>query len=219
MVFVLLAVVVAMVAVAIGLALGGGGRAVAAPAAPDATIEATSFSLAAGQASEEFAVCPGKKRALGGGVVQSGPANDHYVRASGPLNSSGVTAQTQSGDIPKQWYAAVANASSGKAQDFKVFAICSARSKATIEATSFSVPGGETVDEFAVCPGNKRALGGGVVQSGRSIDFRVRASGPLDSSGVTAKTVSGDIATQWYAAVFSFSANNQRDFKVFAVCE
>ena len=42
MVLVLLAVVVAMVVVAIGVALGGGGRAVAAPAATDATIEATS---------------------------------------------------------------------------------------------------------------------------------------------------------------------------------
>ena len=123
MVFVLLAVVVAMVAVAIGGALGGGGRAVAAPAAPDATIEATSFSVADEQTVEEYAVCPGKKRALGGGVVQSGPAQGLYVRASGPLNSSGVTAQTQSGDIPKQWYAAVAS-NSTKARDFKVFAVC-----------------------------------------------------------------------------------------------
>ncbi len=123
MVFVLLAVVVAMVAVAIGLALGGGARAVAAPAAPDATIEATSFSVATSRTGEEFAVCPGNKRALGGGVVQSGPAPGVGVRASGPLDSSGVTAQTVSGSIPKQWYAAVYN-NSGKAQDFKVFAVC-----------------------------------------------------------------------------------------------
>ena len=123
MVFVLLAVVVAMVAVAIGGALGGG-RAVAAPAATDATIEATSFSVADNQVSEGFAVCPGNKRALGGGVVQSGPPDDGFtVKASGPLNSSGVTAQTVSGSIPKQWYAAVVNFS-GQARDFKVFAVC-----------------------------------------------------------------------------------------------
>ena len=123
MVLVLLAIVVAMVVVAIGGALGGGGKAMAAPAAPDATIEATSFSLAAAQTGEEFAVCPGNKRALGGGVVQSGPANALYVRASGPLASSGVTAKTVSGSIPKQWYAAVANGS-GQQRDFKVFAVC-----------------------------------------------------------------------------------------------
>ncbi len=84
-----MAIVVAMVVVAIGLALGGGARAVAAPAAPDATIEATSFSVAGSErvdrTGEEFAVCPGNKRALGGGVVQSGPPDDIlYVRASGP---------------------------------------------------------------------------------------------------------------------------------------
>ena len=126
MVFVLLAVVVAMVAVAIGGALGGG-RAVAAPAATDATIEATSFSVAGSErderTGEEFAVCPGNKRALGGGVVQSGPAQGVFVRASGPLNSGGVTAKTVSGSIPKQWYAAVGNGS-GQQRDLKVFAVC-----------------------------------------------------------------------------------------------
>ncbi len=124
MVFVLLAVVVAMVVVvAIGVALGGGGRAVAAPAAPDATIEATSFSVADNQVGEEFAVCPGNKRALGGGVVQSGPAQGLSLLASGPLASSGVTAQTVSGSIPKQWYADVYNGSF-QARDLKVFAVC-----------------------------------------------------------------------------------------------
>ncbi|MDQ5828588.1 MAG: hypothetical protein M3324_01670, partial [Actinomycetota bacterium] len=154
----LFALVVAT-AVAIGVALGGGGMAVAAPATTDATIEATSFSVAPYQTGEASAVCPGNKRALGGGVVQSGPATGLYVRASGPLDSTGETAQTVSGDIAKQWYAAVGN-ESGQLRDFKVFAICSAKSKATIEATAFSVGGGETGEASAVCPGNKRALGG-----------------------------------------------------------
>jgi hypothetical protein len=122
-IFMLLAIVVAMVVVAIGVALDGGGRAVAAPASNDATIKATSFSVADKKVGEEFAVCPGNKRALGGGVVQSGPAVEVAVRASGPLASSGVTAQTVSGSIPKQWYAAVYSVSE-KTRDFKVFAIC-----------------------------------------------------------------------------------------------
>jgi nitrate/TMAO reductase-like tetraheme cytochrome c subunit len=215
MVFVLLAVVVAMVAVAIGLALGGGARAVAAPAATDATIEATSFSVTDDH-TEKFAVCPGNERALGGGVVQSGPSTGFVLQVSGPLNSSGVTAQTVSGSIPKQWYAAVSNGSE-YTRDFKVFAICSARSKATIVATSFSVADNQTGEGFAVCPGNKRALGGGVVQSGDPMHLGMRASGPLNSSGVTAKTVSGSIPKQWYAAV-SNGSGKARDFKVFAIC-
>jgi len=71
-------------------------------------------------------VCPGNKRALGGGVVQSGPANKHLdVRASGPLDATGVTIETNDGDIAKQWYAAVYNEfhESGT-RTFKVFAIC-----------------------------------------------------------------------------------------------
>src|SRR5215212_7828925 len=103
MTFMLLAMVVAMV-VAIGVTLGGGGMAVAkkqanAPATTDgATIEATALPVAPGKIGEASAVCPSNKRALGGGVVQSGPVRDSRVRASGPLNASGNTAQTQSGD-------------------------------------------------------------------------------------------------------------------------
>ena len=128
MTFMLLAMVVAMV-VAIGVALGGGGMAVAkkqanAPATTDgATIEATALPVAPGKIGEASAVCPSNKRALGGGVVQSGSAQGISVYASGPLNASGNTAQTQSGDLAKQWYAAVLNFSTGP-RDFKVFAIC-----------------------------------------------------------------------------------------------
>jgi hypothetical protein len=71
MMFMLLAIVVAMVA--IGAALGASSMAVAAPKTTGATIEATSFQVANGQTGEESAVCPGNKRALGGGVVEVGP--------------------------------------------------------------------------------------------------------------------------------------------------
>ncbi len=75
---------------------------------------------------QEYAKCPSNKRALGGGVVESGPPpllNRLYVRASGPLDETGTTAATQSGDIAKQWYAAVSN-SGILPRDLKVFAIC-----------------------------------------------------------------------------------------------
>ena len=122
-IFMLLAIVVATAVVVIGVVLAGGGMAVAAPG-DDATIEATTFQVAGNQIGEEYAKCPPNKRALGGGVVMSGPPSVLLlVDASGPLNASGTTAQTQSGDIATQWYAAVGNGSNGLA-NFKVFAIC-----------------------------------------------------------------------------------------------
>jgi hypothetical protein len=78
-----------------------------------------------------------------------------------------------------------------------------------------------TTEAFARCRGGKRALGGGVVQSGSAETVRVYGgSGPLDATGVTLETNDGDVAKQWYAAVsHSDHINQQRLFKVFAICE
>src|SRR5215217_4560348 len=82
MILMLLAIVAAM-AVAIGVGLAAGGMAAAKKPAPKpapkpaattgATIKATPFEALAKQTTEAHAMCPGKKRALGGGVVQIGP--------------------------------------------------------------------------------------------------------------------------------------------------
>ena|SRR5215213_227169 len=128
MILMLLAMVAAM-AVAIAVGLAAGGMAVAkkqpkAQATSDATIEATTFKVAHFQTGEEYAKCPSNKRVVGGGVVQSGPFKGLYVRASGPLDETGTTAQTQSGDIAKEWYAAVRNYDAQNPLTFKVTAIC-----------------------------------------------------------------------------------------------
>ena len=222
MTLMLLAIVVAMAVVAIGVAFSGGGMAVAAPGT-DATIEATPFSVEPSKIGEEYAVCPGQQRALGGGVVQSGRLAGE-VAASGPLAETKDAANTVSGDIAKRWYAAGINGY-GENLSFKVFAICSANSDATIEAKPFTVEGAapgpvtnsKTGEAYAVCPGNMRALGGGVVQSGSPNALYVRASGPLAETKDAANTVSGDIAKRWYAAVANHS-KEPRNLKVFAIC-
>src|SRR5215213_11013017 len=107
MTLMLLAIVAAMAVVAIGVAFSGGGMAVAAPGT-DATIEATPFSVEPSKIGEEYAVCPGQQRALGGGVVQSGRLAGE-VAASGPLAETKDAANTVSGDIAKRWYAAGIN--------------------------------------------------------------------------------------------------------------
>ena len=161
---------------------------------------------------------PWHQASFGWGVVQSGPAGGIFVLASGPLDATGFTSETKDGDIAKQWYAAVANFSS-ETQLFKVFAICSRASNATIEATQFTVGDNQSGEAFARCLGTKRALGGGVVQSGPPTDLVVRASGPLDATGVTIETNDGDIAKQWYAAVGNDPSGTQRILKEFAICE
>jgi hypothetical protein len=198
----------------------GAGKANAAPTPTRATIEATQFTVPERQTGEEFAVCKGNKRAVGGGVVQSGEAAvGMTVIASGPLDASGVTLQTKDGDIAKQWYATVNNFTNEQ-RTYRVFAICSGGSDATIKATPlFTVLSGDTVERFAVCPAKKRALGGGIVQSGEvaGTAFYERANGPLDSSGVTLQTNDGDTAKQWYAAQRNSSGTDQR-FKLMAIC-
>jgi hypothetical protein len=213
----LLIVVVAMVVAAVVVTVAAPDAGPAWAATPTlATIESTQFTVQAGQIGEAPAVCPGTKRALGGGVVQSGPATSLRVLASGPLDGTGVTLNTNDGDKAKQWYAAVLNGSREQ-RTFRVFAICSGTSKATIEATPLTIQSNQTGEAFAVCPGTKRAVGGGVVQSGTPDGLNVGASGPLDGTGFTSQTVTGDVARQWYAAVLN-STGVKRNFKVFAIC-
>ena len=212
---VLVATVVATLAV-IGVALDTGTARAATPTR--ATVEATQFTVGPGKTGEAFAVCPGTKRAVGGGVVQSGTAERVFVKASGPLDNTGVTLNTNDGDRAKQWYAAARVNASSAQRTFRVFALCSGSSTATIEATQFTVGTDQTDEAFAVCPGTKRVVGGGVVQSGTANDLFVHASGPLDNTGVTLNTNDGDRAKQWYAAVENLT-QEQRAFRVFGICE
>jgi hypothetical protein len=193
-------------------------------ATSDATIEAAPFTVEGAapgpvtnsKTGEAYAVCPSDKRALGGGVVQGGPPNALYVRASGPLAETKDAANTVSGDIAKRWYAAVANYSK-EPVNLKVFAICSATSDASIVASAFEVAGMQNREAYAVCPSDKRALGGGVVQSGPPDNLLVYASGSLAETKDAANTVSGDVAKRWYARVDN-SSGAPVNLKVFAIC-
>lgn len=59
------------------------------------------------------------------------------------------------------------------------------------------------------------------MQSGSADWFYVNASGPLDSAGLTAGTIDGDKAKQWYSAVSYFPQDHSpaTKAKVFAICE
>ena len=90
--------------------------------------------------------------------------------------------------------------------------------QAVISATGIQASSGETHKEYAPCTGNKRALGGGLVQ-GEAFDpndFWIEASGPLGPSGTPSGTTDGDIAKRWSVTVYT--SNGPRSYKVFAIC-
>jgi hypothetical protein len=210
----------------IALALTAGALAIVGPlalvgptsaAGPAATIKAKLVTVNPGSLGEASVSCGSGQRVLGGGVVQSGNPDGVWLRASGPLDATGVTAQTRSGDIAKQWYGAVFN-DSGLQRLVKVFAICAPSSNAIIKAKTFTVGSQMTGQASVACGKDRRVLGGGVVQQGPAHDDQwLRASGPRDASGSVAQTVTGDVAKQWLAVVEN-GGDTTQTFKVFAIC-
>lgn len=184
----------------------------------DATVEVTEIAVPAMGDAEGFAECPGALTALGGGVAPvSSPPAAFTVHAAGPLDGSGVTLSTNDGDIPVQWYASVESLSNVEEQ-VKVFAICADAPRAAIEAKEFEATEFTAKRALASCPGRKRVLGGGVVQSGDASSVSTLVSGPVDASGKPRKTKSGDVPKSWYAGVTHYQATQVRTFRVFAVC-
>jgi hypothetical protein len=194
----------------------------AAPTTPgsDATIVANIFSVDPGKVLDAAAVCPAGTRVVGGGIGRSlaSPLLG-LVQQSGPLDETGSTASTTSGDVGKAWLASVYNSPNGPQREFRVFAICSATSDATIQSNPLSVPANTTRTASVDCPGGTRAVGGGVGQSGATSPAfaALQLSGPVDETGTTANTDTGAIARSWFASVHNFGRDT-RDFKVFAIC-
>ena len=182
----------------------------------DARIQATSFSLGGRSTGYASARCPAGRRVVGGGMVQR-TWPDNRILASAPLDASGTMRNTKDGDVARRWYVAIRNLPAHRVH-FKVFALCSADSRATIEATRSWAKGGRTGHARANCPPTKRAVGGGIIESGELGFVRVRASGPLDATGVPASTNVGDIAKQWFGAVENRNSYRIR-VKVLALCE
>jgi hypothetical protein len=195
--------------------------AVAAPAGTtiDAKLEASRLTVEPATTLETSVECGAGQSALGGGVIQKGPVDDYLpMLASGPLDKSGVTLQTNDGDVAKQWYVATRNVSGETKRIVKAFAICTKKIEARIEMTQFTVSDSSSAYEgYAKCAQGERALAGGVVQSGPAL-HRVSASGPLDATGVTLETGDGDKPTQWYAAIHNPLNNPPAEYRVFAIC-
>jgi Ca2+-binding RTX toxin-like protein len=186
-------------------------------ATSDATIVAGSVTKDPNATyAQGIATCPAGTRAVGGGMGATGPTLPLFFNASlsGPVDDTGQPASTESGDVARSWVVSVDDRT-----PYRVFALCSAGSDATIETKQFSVedhtvepPTGATVQ----CPAGKRVLGGGIGVTGQGLNW-TELNGPLDETGETAKTESGDIARSWSASV-SNVADVTRVFRVSAIC-
>jgi hypothetical protein len=94
-----------------------------------ATIETTRFTVGGEEIGNARARCGRGERALGGGTSPTRQTPDPFLRSlipsSGPLDASGVAANTRDGDAAKQWMGVADNEFSDDASTFKVFAVCS----------------------------------------------------------------------------------------------
>jgi hypothetical protein len=201
-----------------------------AQAAPgsDTTVEAAEFSVLNRAAGSAAATCPAGSRVVGGGVDTTGPTPvgaalpiPYQVLASGPRDESGEPTSLSDGDIARQWYAYVWNGENGE-QRFKVFALCSRTSDATIEATSVTVAAGASAQVTAPCPGSSRVVGGGVDASSPprpdGAPHWAQLSGPRDTDNIPANLDDGDIASRWHANMRTAAEAGTQNFKVYALC-
>ena len=69
-------------------------------------IEEGPFTIPSDNDSQASAVCPGKTRAIGGGVAAETNPTAVSVGASGPLDKAGEVLETTTGDPPKAWHVA-----------------------------------------------------------------------------------------------------------------
>ena len=223
-----LAVLGALAATATMAAARSATPAVAPTPDSDATIVATSFAVAKGQTGSNVATCPDGKRVVGGGVGHPNPPgvlpNDAsgVVLASGPVDETGSPGQTRTGDVAHSWLAAVTGGT------WRVYAICSATSDATIQQAAFGkLPdgSGSLARGATTCPAGTRVVGGGVNKltplSGTDeglLGPNVITSEPLDQTGLTAGTETGTVARSWAAAIILNGANESLRFQVLALC-
>ncbi|HEY7693406.1 MAG TPA: hypothetical protein VH816_13800 [Gaiellaceae bacterium] len=159
------------------------------------------------------ATCPAGMRAVGGGVGATGAIvpTSFNVSLSGPVDDTGETALTEFGDVARAWVVSVDDRT-----PYRVFALCSAGSDATIETKLLTVDDSTVATRATVnCAAGRRVLGGGLGATTEGLSD-TELSAPLDETGEVAKTESGDVARSWSAAFVNTTST--RHFRVFAIC-
>jgi len=193
-----------------------------ASAAPgsDATIQSVDFTVAEASNANATATCPSGRVAVGGGVQALDPANSvhrYRVQYSSPVDETGQTTQTATGDTPRGWTGWMSNIGGGSIQ-VRVYAICSATSDATLQVSEYlSSPAGFH-SRSVPCPSGSRAIGGGMgVAATPDKDDYGSLSAPVDSSGTVAGTNDGDVPTAWLSGVYA-NTTSTYGYRWMAIC-
>lgn len=196
-------------------------------ATSDATVQVNPFNVEPRTVNGASVDCPAGKRAVGGGLGLPDLAYSlaDWVQTSGPVDATGTVANTDSDDVAEGWYASVFNFdSNASARELNVFAICAgdAESDASVQAKILSVAPGDVGEATVSCPAGRRVVGGGVGQSPALNTPRgyIQESGPVDETGQTTFTESGDVARSWRASVYNPPEVGAptREFRVYAIC-
>jgi hypothetical protein len=192
-------------------------------ASSDATVQVQQFDVAAGTGDMPArdgaaAECPSEERTIGGGLVPvttplSGATS---ADASGPLDESGLTRNTEDGDVAMFWYSAVANVTSGS-RYYRTVAICSPASTATVQVTPADANLYSLTAAAPGCPTGSRALSGGV--SGEyTIATQIDSSAPADATGATTLG-DGEVARSWSSDVVSLGPDNPEPVRFSVICQ
>jgi hypothetical protein len=206
-----------LIVLAVAGVLGLVPAAASAGPANDAEVWASEFTVPNGGGNGATSLCDDGQRVTGGGAGFDGSSTSARTEQTAPLDES--PALTETGDAPTTWRA-FASANDGVAWNWKVFAICSSSTDATVQATTFDVAQNFSGHAAAQCPSGQRALGGGVntTTGGEAkFNYSILASGPTNRSGTFAKTGTGDIARSWVATIGNYSLGDQM-FRVYALC-
>ncbi len=184
----------------------------------DAVIEATTGTLAgSGTVGTVTTMCPTGSRAVGGGFSGFGGDADLLLRASNPVDETGLTDQTFSNEVARGW-SVVATNSVGGSRSFDVFALCSKNSDATLVVDSFLATGTGEATSVKNCPAGKRVLGGGTgTPEAAGLSTYLTGSAPVAASGTAAGTSTGDVARGWFASVFNSGSGSAR-YLNFVLC-
>ncbi len=195
-------------------------------ATSDATIRMSTSSLAADETAEISVGCPSTSRALGGGI-SSGTGDMNHVGINGPYDDTNSITNADDGDVAKFWHASVYNSSKSR-QSFRVFALCSPTSDATLKyARIVGIGGFQKGSATAMCPAGRHATGGGIASttapkpqgSGLGAILSIVADdGPVDAVGTDISLTTGATARGWRASILNVSGAPQ-DYKVLAICE
>ena len=188
-------------------------------ASADARLRVANFSVPPSKTKSTVVSCPRGQRALGGGLgIATTPVSGVYEEGSGPLSKSKTVSGTSTGDSPRAWEVAAYNGFD-VARTFQALVICSKTAKPHIVASKVPVASNTDVEVASTCPAGQRALGGGVLVSGKpTTDLQFEESGPLSAAGTTAGTIDGSVPVSWDGDVYNRSAAT-RSFTTLAVCD